>query len=326
MKTRKMLAITSLIALLGLILVSADAWARASGGGSRGSRSFSSPARPSPASPTTPSSPSRSMSQPAAPASPMAPQRPSMFGGLMGGIAGFALGGLLGSMLFGGMGGLGGGGFGGIGLMEILLIGGGIVLLIMFLRRRRAAESPAPAYAGAGGQTSAYGAMEQGGGTSTITPEMPAAQGGDLDRGLDHIRSMDSAFDPGAVVDTARRMFQGVQQAVTMRDIAWVREHLGNEIYGVLQDQCDRLRTAKQTNRIEKIEFGGADVTEAWQESGQDFVTVKLTGSMLDYTVDDASGNVVDGSQTARASFDEYWTFTRPVGPNRWKLSAIQTV
>jgi predicted lipid-binding transport protein (Tim44 family) len=251
----------------------------------------------------------------------MAPQR-SVFGGLMGGIAGFALGGLLGSLLFGGL----GRGFGGIGLMDLLLIGGGIMLLVMFLRRRRA-ETSAPAYAGAGGSASAYGGMDQaGGGTGTITPEMPATTAGDdLARGLTHIRSMDPAFDPAAVADTARRMFQGVQQAVTMRDVAWIREHLGTEIYAVLQDQCDRLRAARQTNRVEKVDVRVADVTEAWQESGQDFVTVRLTGSMLDYTVDDASGNVVDGSRTAQADFDEYWTFTRPVGPNRWKLSAIQT-
>jgi predicted lipid-binding transport protein (Tim44 family) len=167
--------------------------------------------------------------------------------------------------------------------------------------------------------------MDQAGG-GTITPEMPATMAGDdLARGLTHIRSMDPAFDPAAVADTARRMFQGVQQAVTMRDVAWIREHLGTEIYAVLQDQCDRLRAARQTNRVEKVDVRVADVTEAWQESGQDFVTVRLTGSMLDYTVDDASGNVVDGSRTAQADFDEYWTFTRPVGPNRWKLSAIQT-
>jgi predicted lipid-binding transport protein (Tim44 family) len=242
----------------------------------------------------------------------------------MGGIAGFALGGLLGSLLFGGLGGLGRG-FGGLGLMDLLLIGGGIMLLVMYLRRRRA-ETPAPAYAGAGGSASAYGRMDEaGGGTATITPEMPAAADSDLARGLTHIRSMDPAFDPAAVADTARRMFQGVQQAVTMRDVAWIREHLGNEIYAVLQDQCDRLRAARQTNRVEKVDVRGADVTEAWQESGQDFVTVRLTGSMLDYTVDDASGSVVDGSRTAPADFDEFWTFTRPVGPNRWKLSAIQT-
>jgi predicted lipid-binding transport protein (Tim44 family) len=322
-KTRKLLVITSLFVMFGFVLTTAEAWARASGGGSRGSRSFSSPARPSPATPTTPSSPSRSMTQPAP--APMAPQRPGFFGGMMGGIAGFALGGLLGGLLFGGLGhGLGGLG-GGIGLFDILLIGGGIVLLIMFLRRRRE-QAATPAYAGVGAPASAYGATESAaGGTSTIVPEMPAAADGDLERGLSHIRSMDPAFDPATVADTARRMFQGVQQAVTMRDVAWIREHLGSEIYAVLDSQCERLRAEHRTNRLEKIDLTGADVTEAWQESGQDFVTVRLVGSMLDYTVDDTSGAIVDGSRTDPAGIDEYWTFTRPVGPNRWKLSAIQT-
>ena len=325
MKTRKLLVITSLFVMLGFVLTTAEAWARASGGGSRGSRSFSSPARPSPATPSTPSSPSRSITQPAPAASPMAPQRPGMFGGLMGGIAGFALGGLLGGMLFGGLGhGLGGLG-GGIGMFDILLIGGGIVLLFMFLRRRRQ-QTATPAYAGAGAPASAYGATESaGGGTSTIVPEMPAGPDGDLGRGLTHIRSMDPAFDPATVADTARRMFQGVQQAVTMRDVAWIREHLGPEIYAVLQEQCERLRAELRTNRLEKIDIKSADATEAWQENGQDFVTLQLTGSMLDYTVDDATGNVVEGSRNDPAAFEEYWTFTRPVGPNRWKLSAIQT-
>ncbi len=319
MTTRKFLVLTSVFALLGFALTTADAWARASGGGSRGSRSFSSPARPSPVSPTTPTSPSRSMTQPAP--APMAPQRPSFFGGLMGGIAGFALGGLLGGLLFGGL----GHGFGGIGLFDILLIGGGIVLLMMFLRRRRE-PSAAPAYAGMGTPASAYGTAESmGGGAATITPEMPAAADGDLARGLTHIRSMDPAFDPATVADSARRMFQGVQQAVTMRDVAWIRDHLAPEIYGVLQAQCDQLRGDHRTNRLEKIALTDADVTEAWQENGQDYVTVRLVGSMLDYTVDDATGNVVEGSGSEPAAVDEYWTFTRPVGPNRWKLSAIQT-
>jgi predicted lipid-binding transport protein (Tim44 family) len=254
----------------------------------------------------------------------MATQRPGFMGGLMGGIAGFAIGGLLGGLLFGGLGHGMGGGMGGFGLMDMLLIGGGVVLLIMFLRRRRQ-ETPAPAYAGAGAPASAYGATEPVmGGASTITPEMPAASDSDLDRGIGHIRSMDQTFDPAAVADTARRMFQGVQQAVAMREVSWMREHLGSEIYAVIEEQCDRLRTDKQTNRLEKIEVKSADVTEAWQESGQDFVTVRLAGAMLDYTLDDATGNVVAGSRSAPADFEEYWTFSRPVGPNRWKLSAIQ--
>lgn len=277
---------------------------------------------------TTPTSPARSVTQPA-PAAPLAqPQRPGMFGGLMGGIAGFALGGLIGSMLFGGMGqGLGGGFGGGFGLMELLLLGGAAFLVFSMIRRRRQAQ--APAYAGAGVPTAYYGGgQETAGGTATapggVVVEMPAGAS-DLQRGLDHIRSMDATFDPAAVADTARRMFGGVQQAVQARDVSLVRNHVSPEMLTVLQIQCDRLRGEKQTNRLERIDVRGAELSEAWQEGGQDFVTINLTGTMLDSTVDDTTGAVVEGSKTEPQSFDEYWTFMRPVGPNHWKLSAIQT-
>src|SRR5207244_3442455 len=67
-----------------------------------------------------------------------------------------------------------------------------------------------------------------------------------------------------------------------------------------------------------------AAVAGGWQEGGQDWVTVDFAVALVDYTVDDASGNVVDGSRT-RQDIEEYWTFTRPVGANPWRLSAIQT-
>lgn len=321
----------TLVAVVGLSLGSllaadtADVWARATGGGSRGSRSYSAPARPSPASPTTPSSPSRSFNQP----SPVAPQRPGMFGGrfggLMGGLAGFAIGGLLGSMLFGGMGGGLGGGFGGIGLMEILLIGGGLFLLFRFLRNRQA-QSPQPAYAGAGGPTSAYGAGTESswspaGGTAVEAPAAPS----DVERGLAHMRSMDPGLDPSAITDHARRVYFVVQQAIGMREVMGVREYVTPEMVTVLQAQCDRLRSSRRTNRVEQLDIRRAEISEAWQEGGQDYVTVFIGASMLDYTVDDGTGGVVEGSRTAPQQAEDFWTFTRPVGNNPWKLSAIQT-
>lgn len=322
MKRRTLVAVVGLT--LGSLLAAdaADVWARAGRGGSRGSRSYSPPARPSPSSPMTPSSPSRSLNQPS---SPMAPQRPGFFGGgMMGGLAGFALGGLLGSMLFGGLGG-GLGGFGGIGLMEILLIGGGLFFLFRFLRNRQA-QSPQPAYAGPVSQTSAYGGGSERswGTTGGSTVEMPAAPS-DVERGIGHIRTMDPGFDPSAIADHARRVYFVVQQAIGMREVAGVREYLTPEMATVLQAQCDRLRGARQTNRVEQLDIRRAEVSEAWQEGGQDYVTVLVAASMLDYTVDDATGAVVEGSRTAPQEIEDFWTFTRPVGNNPWKLSAIQT-
>src|SRR3989442_1808187 len=307
------------IALALLTIYAGDAFARAGSGGSRGSRSSSAPARPAPTSPANPSSPSR---QALAPAPAAQPSRGWM-GGLMGGLAGFALGGLLGSMLFGG---LGHGFGGGIGLLEILLIGAGLFLLFRFMSARRQQQ---PTYATAGApypSGDAYAGGSAYGGTApqeTATPEMPAVAS-DLDRGLGHIRSMDPSFDPGFVADAARGLFGDVQRALTARDMSPVSGRLTSRMYTELTEQCDRLRAARQTNRMEAMNLRRADVTEAWQESGQDFVTVYLGGSLVDYTVDDATGAVVAGAK-APQEFEEFWTFARPVGPNPWRLSAIQS-
>ena len=313
---RSTLALAALTLAALLALQAGDALARAGGGGSRGSRSSSAPARPAPMSPSNPSSPSRSLSSPTSPTSTPQPARGGWFGGMMGGLAGFALGGLLGSMLFGGFGhGFGGG----IGLLEIILIGGGLFLLFRFMSARRDAQ---PAYATAGAPYAGGGYA--GGGVQDVTVPEPSAVASDLDRGLAHIRSMDSTFDPGVVSDAARGLFGDVQRALTARDMSPLSARVTSRMYTELTSQCDRLRAARQSNRMEGINVRRSEVTEAWQESGQDFVTVYLAGSLVDYTVDDTTGALVDGAKTPQ-EFEEFWTFTRPVGPNPWRLSAIQS-
>jgi predicted lipid-binding transport protein (Tim44 family) len=54
-------------------------------------------------------------------------------------------------------------------------------------------------------------------------------------------------------------------------------------------------------------------------------VTAHIAASLLDYTVDDATGSVVEGSKTTPQTVEEFWTFVRPVGNNPWQLTAIQT-
>jgi len=96
------------------------------------------------------------------------------------------------------------------------------------------------------------------------------------------------------------------------------------EMSATLQKDCDRLRGQGRINRLENIAVRSVTVTEAWQESGQDYVTVQFQASLLDYTLDERSGQVVEGSRAEPVKFEEFWTFVRPVGPNAWRLSAIQ--
>ncbi|MGH7313762.1 MAG: Tim44 domain-containing protein [Candidatus Rokuibacteriota bacterium] len=311
MSRRRVIAGLSVVVLALFLTATTDAWARARSGGTRGSRTYSAPARPAPASPDMPASPSRAQTP-----SP-SPQRPGLFGGLggFGGIlGGLLLGGLLGGLLFGAH------GFG-IGLLDILLVGGGLFLLVSLLRRRQARE---PAYAMAGQPAMAGPSSAQTGWTRPVTVEAPP-DSSDVGRGVNHIRTLDPAFDPAALTTLAGRIFVRVQESVMARDVTPLRDYLAPEMLTVLQAQCDQLRSSRQTNRIERIEVRSTEVTEAWQESGRDYATVRIQASLLDYTMNDGTGAVIEGSRTQPQGIEEFWTFTRPVGPQPWRLGAIQT-
>ena len=322
---KRTLAAIILVALaLSPVLYVTEAWARAGGGsssGSRGSRSYSSPSpSSSPAAPSQPTSPG--LQQPA-------PARPG-WGGMMGGmVGGLLLGGLLGGLFFGH-------GGGGIGMLEILIIGGLAWFAISYMRRQQAAGPSGYATSGGYGSAPASrydpspagGTAVPAGGTATpaggiATMEAPAGPS-DLERGLAHIRQMDPGFDPRAFSETASDVFFKVQGAWTARSMAGVSSLLMPEMSGTLQRDCDRLKAERKVNRLENIAVRGAEVTEAWQESGQDFVTVHFLASLLDYTTDESGAQVLEGSPSEPVKFEEYWTFTRPVGSAAFRLSAIQ--
>jgi predicted lipid-binding transport protein (Tim44 family) len=135
---------------------------------------------------------------------------------------------------------------------------------------------------------------------------------------------MDPGFDPRGFGETAADVFFRVQGAWTARDTATAASVLTPEMQGLLQRDCDRLRAERKINRLENIAVRSAQVTEAWQEGGQDYVTVRFLASLLDYTTDESGAQVLEGSRTEPVKFEEYWTFARPVGPNPFRLSAIQ--
>ena len=308
-------AVVTMLAVMVLVplLWTAEAFARAGGGssgGSRGSRSYSAPARSSP-SQVSPSSPA-SRPSPMQPAP--APQRPG-WGGMIGGLL---MGGLIGSLLFGGLGhGLGGGG--GMGLLEILLIAGLVYFGFRMLRSRQSQPASPAGYASPG----SYGSLPESTSYAATTMEAPASES-DLDRGIGYVRQMDSSFDPKRFSETASDIFFRIQAAWSARDMSRAGDVLTPEMQGALQKDCDRMRAEHRINRLENVAVREADVTEAWQERGQDFVTVHFLASLLDYTTDETGTQVLDGSTTQPVKFEEYWTFVRPVGPNPWRLTAIQ--
>jgi predicted lipid-binding transport protein (Tim44 family) len=316
--------IAGLVSLTLLAVGLHEALARAGGGrssGSRGSRSFSSPARPAAPLQSAPA-PGSSQFRQQAPAPAPIPQPAPAAGGFWRSLAGGIAGGFLGAMLFRGLagaGGLGGGLGGGIGLFEILLLAGAAYFIYWIIKRGRQAEAaPAGAYHREAATADAEPAYLPAAG-----PAVAEGSGEDLARGLGYIRQMDPGFDEARFKDQAMDAFFRVQGAWMNRDLAPVRALLTEEIALEFQKELDEQKRQGQINRLENIAVRSVDLTEAWQERGQDYASVRFYANLLDYTVDERTGQVASGSRTDPVKFEEYWTFTRPVGPHPWKLSAI---
>jgi predicted lipid-binding transport protein (Tim44 family) len=297
-----------------------DAFARAGGGrssGSRGSRSSTPPRSYSAPKPSQPSQkPGESM--PPSQVSPQPFQQPqsSFWRGLAGGI----MGGILGGMLFRGLGFGGdlGGESGGIGLFEILLIGALLFGVYWFFKKRRQAAAASGYY-----QSSAETVEPRYQTSYAPAYEQQREEEWDVEKGLSYIRQMDPSFDEKKFQDLCMDHFFKIQGAWANNDVSGVKNLLTEEMFRIFGDDIEKLKLEKKINKLENIAVRSVDIVEAWQESGRDYITVRFYANLLDYTVDETTGRVVSGSKTEPVKFEEYWTFTRPVGNHPWQLSAI---
>lgn len=301
------------------VILEGYADARAGGGrsgGSRGSRSYQAPARQSPSNPATPQ---RDSVAPTRQASPMAPQP----GGFMRTFGTAMLGGFLGSMLFSGLANAGGfgGGFGGsgFGMIEILLVAGIAFFLYRMYRNRMAA--------GANGALQYQGTNYQPSlGTGYQAPDSMPAQEPLPQNNLDYrsLAMMDPSFRPDQFLKSAQDIFFKVQGAWNKQDSNALRSLCGSELMKSWEQELGEMTARGQQNKLENIALRESDITEVWTENGEDYITVRWLANLLDYTVDAKSGAVVSGSNSEPIQFEEYWTFSRPVGPGVWRLSAVQ--
>ena len=316
--SRMVRALLMLFALGALVEVMApsDASARVGGGRRSVGRSYSSPA----AAPRQPQRPYYN--------SPQAPNQPNpgrSGGGFMRGLAGGLAGGFLGSMLFSSLGhasggALGGGGGGGLGLLEIILLAGAAYFIFRWWKSRQMNLSGAgqgqsfgysPAASPYQDKQDTYARTIEAGGSSGL------AEGGAFAASLGT-----SALSS----DEASDLFFKIQGAWTRRNLQNVKDLIGPELTTTLQSDMNELLQKGRINRLENISVRQVESLESWQEYGSEFVKMRFTANLLDYTIDEKSNQLVEGSDSEPVKFVEDWIFSRLSPQAPWQLVGIQQV
>ena len=300
----KAFAVVLSLALPVILAVSA-ADARVGGGrssGSRGSHTYSAP-------PVTSTAPNaarpfdRTMTQPTrpgvgAPAGGGLFNRPGMgmLGGLAAGFLGAGLFGMLfGHGLFGGLGGLS-------SILGLLLQIGLIVLVARFAMawwQRRNTPAYAGPTPGPGAQVNPRSGFGFGSGSNEAPLEITPPDYETFERLLGQIQTAWSNED----VNTLHTL-------ATPEMVSYFTQGLrDNDARGVV-------------NKVSDIKLLQGDLAEAWREGDTDYATVALRYSLVDKTIERASGRIVEGSDQPQEVTD-VWTFVRIRG-GKWELSAIQ--
>lgn len=247
-------------------------------------------------------------------AEPYRPQRSG--GGFFRGLAGGIAGGFLGSMLFRAFGGSGAPyGGGGIGLLELLLFAGAAFFGVRWLLARRQSDEPALA---------SYGGYRSGEDFRSAPGPVPPAE----ETPEEVLSSVETAFDERRFGDARLSDFFKLQNAYLHRDLAPVRSALAPEIAPELESDVAELKRLGRINRMENIAVRRSEIVDAWREPGRVYATVAFEASIVDYTVDERTEEVVDGSRTEPTAFCENWTFVKEIGFGKgdapWRLSAIE--
>jgi predicted lipid-binding transport protein (Tim44 family) len=295
---------------LPLILAVSSADARIGGGmssGSRGARTFSAPPSTSTA-PGTAQPFNRTITQPGSPGlgAPAAAgggffNRPGR--GLLGGLAaGFLGAGLLGMLFGGGM----FSGLGGLSSIFGLILQIGLIIIVVRLamawwqRRHAPASAYAGAAAGPGAQTSFRTGTGFGLGSGSSAP-------------LEILPADYEAFE---------RLLGEIQAAWSNEDVAKLHTLATPEMVSYFTKDLEANKATNDINKVSDVKLLQGDLAEAWREGDTDYASVALRYSLVDKTLDRASGRLVAGSEQPE-EVTEVWTFMRPRGAN-WELSAIQ--
>jgi len=136
-----------------------------------------------------------------------------------------------------------------------------------------------------------------------------------------------SRLDPAWNIDSMKTIisetFFKVQRAWMERDQTIARDRMSKAIYENYKAQTDQMKAEHKKNMMEKVELLGSRIVSVldYKDDTKDSFWVYIEGSMIDYTINDQTNEVISGTPGKAEKFTELWKFIRE--PQGWVLDKI---
>jgi len=188
-----------------------------------------------------------------------------------------------------------------IGILPVIII---VVLVIIFLGKYKKNMNEAAKGAGA---------------ARKMTPRASLLP-------ISKLSETDPEFSENEIKEKIGNLYIKLQNA--WQDKKWdpMRAHLTDQLYNQFARQLDELIRNNRTNYVERIAVLGVDLLGISQDEVNDTLVARVKTRIVDYTVDDATGNVVSGSKTIERFMEYEWTLIRSRGAKTEHSENAETV
>lgn len=143
-------------------------------------------------------------------------------------------------------------------------------------------------------------------------------------RALEMARA-DHLWDPDSLKGRVKHVFFKVQEAWMARDQRVAKDCLSQRLFNDHKQQTDVMLQNHTKNVLENIHLKRARIVEVldYDDNSKDQFWVHIEGSMIDYTINDKTGDVISGKKNKAESFKELWKFIRE--DHGWVLDEIDS-
>jgi predicted lipid-binding transport protein (Tim44 family)/DNA-directed RNA polymerase subunit RPC12/RpoP len=126
--------------------------------------------------------------------------------------------------------------------------------------------------------------------------------------------AQDESFSADALKKQLSELYVDLQACCTKRDYEPIRPFFADSFYQQLNRQAKRLTDAHQTNYVENIAVLSVNLRGWYQDKGEDVIIAEVTTRIVDYTLNDETGELVSGNKKKRKLMVYEYALSRPIG------------
>ena len=133
-------------------------------------------------------------------------------------------------------------------------------------------------------------------------------------RPMNEYVQLDPKFDATAFGEKLGNLYVQMQNCWQAKNIESDRPYFTDALYQQMDRQLDALRRNGYTNYVERISVLGVNLRGFRQSDGEDHIIAELRTRIVDYTLNDKTGELVKGDKKKEKFLTYEWELTRASG------------